>query len=171
MDHKKKEFWAVLLALKMEEKKRWCVRPIFQKRRSRGASILIEEMLLSDTESYFNLFPMSPQLFDNLLAVVGPAPPKSGSRFPNYKGTFTIILLAYVDANYKFVLADIGAEGHNSDGGVFKNSIFGQSLEKALQLPCPLEIPSTTNMLPFLFIEDEAFPLKNNLRPYPDVAL
>ncbi|GFV24547.1 DDE Tnp4 domain-containing protein [Trichonephila clavipes] len=68
---------------------------------------------------------------------------------------------------------DIGAEGHNSDGGVFRNSIFGQSLEKGtLQLPFPLEIPGTTNMLPFLFIGDEAFPLKNNLiRPYPGVAL
>ncbi|GFX90411.1 DDE Tnp4 domain-containing protein [Trichonephila clavipes] len=88
------------------------------------------------------------------------APPKSGSRFHNYKGTFSIILLACVDANYKFVLVDIVAEGHNSDGGVFKNSIFGQSLEKGtLQRPCPLEIPGTTNMLPF--------PLKNNLRPYP----
>ncbi|GFU23218.1 DDE Tnp4 domain-containing protein [Trichonephila clavipes] len=100
------------------------------------------------------------------------APPKSGSHFHNYKGTFSIILLACVDANYKFVLVDIGAEGHNSDGGVFRNSIFGQSLEKGtLQLPFPLEIPGTTNLLPFLFIGDEAFPLKNNLRPYPGIAL
>ncbi|GFQ78393.1 DDE Tnp4 domain-containing protein [Trichonephila clavata] len=81
------------------------------------------------------------------------APPKSGSRFHNYKGTFSIILLACVDANYKFVLVDIGAEGHNSDGGVFKNSIFGQSLEKGtLDLPCPVEIPGTTKMLPFLLL-------------------
>ncbi|GFT14157.1 DDE Tnp4 domain-containing protein [Trichonephila clavipes] len=83
------------------------------------------------------------------------------------------ILLACVDANYKFVLVGIGAEGHNTDGGVFRNSIFGQSLEKAtLQLPFPLEIPGTTNMFPFLLIGNEAFPLKNNLmRPYPGVAL
>ncbi|GFR15096.1 DDE Tnp4 domain-containing protein [Trichonephila clavata] len=101
------------------------------------------------------------------------APPKSGSRFHNYKGTFSIILLACVDANYKFVLVDIGAEGHNSDGGVFKNSIFGQSLEKGTSgLPCPVEIPGTTKMLPFLFIGDEAFPLKSNfMKPYPGVAL
>ncbi|GFW59698.1 DDE Tnp4 domain-containing protein [Trichonephila clavipes] len=101
------------------------------------------------------------------------APPKSGSHFHNYKGTFSIILLACIDANYKFVLVDIGAEGHNSDGGVFRNSIFGQSLEKGtLQLPFPLAIPGTTNLLPFLFIGDEAFPLKNNLmRPYSGIAL
>ncbi|GFQ70481.1 DDE Tnp4 domain-containing protein [Trichonephila clavata] len=117
--------------------------------------------------------------FPNCLGVIDgkhvlmQAPPKSGSRFHNYKGTFSIILLACVDANYKFVLVDIGAEGHNSDGGVFKNSIFGQSLEKGtLDLPCPVEIPGTAKMLPFLFIGDEAFPLKSNLmRPYPGVAL
>ncbi|GFQ92637.1 DDE Tnp4 domain-containing protein [Trichonephila clavata] len=101
------------------------------------------------------------------------APPKSGSCFHNYKGTISIILLACVDANYKFVLVDIDAEGHNSDAGVFINSVFGQSLEKGtLDLPCPVEIPGTTKMLPFLFIGDEAFPLKSNLmRPYPGVEL
>ncbi|GFW97109.1 DDE Tnp4 domain-containing protein [Trichonephila clavipes] len=47
------------------------------------------------------------------------APPKSRSHLHNYKGTFSIILLACVDANYKFVLVNIGAEGQNSEGGVF----------------------------------------------------
>ncbi|GFR22551.1 nuclease harbi1 [Trichonephila clavata] len=81
------------------------------------------------------------------------APPKSGSRFHKYKGTFRIILLACVDANYKFVLVDIGAEDHNSDSEVFKNSIFGQSLEKGtLHIPCPVEITGTkTRCLSFLF--------------------
>ncbi|GFY69342.1 hypothetical protein TNIN_322881 [Trichonephila inaurata madagascariensis] len=81
MDRKRRDFCAVLLALKREEKKRWWVRPIFQKRRSRGASILIEEMRLSDTESYFNFFRMSPQLFDNLLSIVGPVIAKKDTNY------------------------------------------------------------------------------------------
>ncbi|GFR25783.1 DDE Tnp4 domain-containing protein [Trichonephila clavata] len=59
------------------------------------------------------------------------APPKSGSRFHNYKGTFSIILLACVDANYKFVLVDIGAEGHNSDGEFSKIPFLVKALKKA----------------------------------------
>ncbi|GFQ75440.1 hypothetical protein TNCT_580761 [Trichonephila clavata] len=83
------------------------------------------------------------------------------SRFHNYKGTFSIILLACVDANYKFVLVDIGAEGHNSDGGVFKNSIFGQSLEKGtLDLPCPVEIPAQQRCCLSFLLGMKLFPLK-----------
>ncbi|GFT14166.1 uncharacterized protein TNCV_2677081 [Trichonephila clavipes] len=81
MDRKRKEFCAILLALKSEEKKRWWIRPIFQKRQSRGASILIEEMRLSDTESYFNFFRLSPQLFDNLLSIIGSVIAKKDTNY------------------------------------------------------------------------------------------
>lgn len=36
-------------------------------------------------------------------------PDKSGSLFYNYKKYFSIVLLAVVDSNYKFVLVDVGA--------------------------------------------------------------
>ncbi|KAL3194427.1 hypothetical protein MRX96_016219 [Rhipicephalus microplus] len=41
-------------------------------------------------------------------------PPKSGSAFFNYKGTFSIVLMAAVDSSSKFVLVDIGAESRQS---------------------------------------------------------
>ena len=56
-------------------------------------------------------------------------PANSGSNFYNYKGTFSIILLAVCDAQYCFTLLDIGDIGRQSDGGVLANSAFGQSLE------------------------------------------
>ena len=45
------------------------------------------------------------------------APPNSGSKFFNYKHSFSVVVL--VDASYKFTVVDIGLYGRNSDGGIF----------------------------------------------------
>ncbi|XP_025420698.1 uncharacterized protein LOC112690816 [Sipha flava] len=62
--------------------------------------------------------------------VVIEAPPNSGSLYFNYKKTFSIVLLALVDAQYKFLAVDIGAYGKNSDGGILSNSNLGKALER-----------------------------------------
>jgi hypothetical protein len=56
------------------------------------------------------------------------APPNSGSVYSSYKKTFSIILLALVDANYKFITVDVGTYGKNSDGGIFQNSALRSAL-------------------------------------------
>ncbi|KAJ8025522.1 Protein ALP1-like [Holothuria leucospilota] len=97
------------------------------------------------------------------------APPRSGSDYYNYKKYSSIILLAAVDAKYKFTLVDIGAYGRESDGGVFSRSAFGIQLENdTLPIPVPTHLPGTDVEVPYVFVGDEAFPLKKYLmRPYP----
>jgi hypothetical protein len=103
--------------------------------------------------------------------VVLKAPANSGSLFRNYKGSFSIVLMALVDANYRFLCVDIGAYGRNSDGGVFARSIFGQKvLANTFNFPPDTPLPDAPDLgpLPYVLIGDEAFPLRQNLmRPFP----
>ncbi|XP_035223705.1 protein ALP1-like [Stegodyphus dumicola] len=101
--------------------------------------------------------------------VIIQAPPRTGSTYYNYKGSFSIVLMAVADAKYKFIIVDIGAASHQSDGGIFINSTFGKALdEEALNLPKSSPVRGSQYSLPYIFIGDEAFSLKSNLmRPYP----
>jgi len=101
--------------------------------------------------------------------VVIQAPVNSGSQFFNYKKTFSIVLLALVDAHYRFIAVDIGGYGRNSDGGLFANSKLGKALEKnKLNVPKDNALPNTQTIMPYIIVGDEAFPLKKYLlKPYP----
>ncbi|KAB0801381.1 hypothetical protein PPYR_05735 [Photinus pyralis] len=113
--------------------------------------------------------------FPNCLAaidgkhVITDKPPNSGSLYFNYKKSFSVILLAFVDAHCRFTAVDVGAYGRSSDGGVFANSTIGKKiLSNALDIPEPKTLPGCNLRLPHVFVGDEAFPLHNNLmRPYP----
>lgn len=73
------------------------------------------------------------------------------------------------DADYCFTLVDIGAQGRNSDGGVFNNSLMGQLLrEKRINIPEHMSISLDRPKLPHVLVADEAFPLTEfMMRPYP----
>lgn len=91
-------------------------------------------------------------------------PNKSGSLYINYKGFFSIILFAVSDSDGKFVVIDVGSCGSNNDAGVFQKSVFGRQLACGkLGIPTEGTIPQTEIKLPFMFVADDAFPLRDNI--------
>ncbi|XP_062386963.1 uncharacterized protein LOC134075952 [Sardina pilchardus] len=103
--------------------------------------------------------------------VVLQSPANSGSLFFNYKSTYSLVLLAVVDANYLFRVVDVGGYGRSSDSGTLRNSAFGEGLrDGTLGIPVDAIITGAEERgpLPFVFVGDEAFPLTTNLlRPFP----
>jgi len=88
-------------------------------------------------------------------------PKDSGSLYYNYKGFFSLILLAVVDADYKFLWADVGANGSASDCAVFNGSTLGAALtNNTLGLPPPEPLPNDDRDTPFFLVGDDAFPLR-----------
>lgn len=96
-------------------------------------------------------------------------PKNSGSMFYNYKQYFSIVLMAVVDAKYRFVMINVGGYGKDSDGGILCNTNFHQRLESGtLKLPIERKLGNSGISAPYVFVGDEAFPLRNYLmRPFP----
>ena len=96
-------------------------------------------------------------------------PKNSGSYYFNYKGTFSVVLLALVEANYKFIYVDVGCNGRISDGGVYRNSSLSKAIENCLLgLSLDRILAEGMEALPHVILIDGAFPLTINLmKPYP----
>lgn len=93
-------------------------------------------------------------------------PSHSGSEYFNYKHFFSVVLLALVDANYRFIYIDVGASGRAGDAGVFAASSLRKALDdNTLNLPEPGVISS--QQIDFHIVGDDAFPLSTKLlKPY-----
>ena len=99
------------------------------------------------------------------------SPINSGSLYYNYKGFFSMILMAICDARYIFTLVDIGSYGSNNDSGVFRNSAMGKAFfndEMNLPFSDYLDNAHQFGRVPYYMVGDEAFPLQPwLLRPFP----
>ncbi|KAK6167936.1 hypothetical protein SNE40_021859 [Patella caerulea] len=100
-------------------------------------------------------------------------PPKSGSLYFNYKGFYSIVLMALVDADYKFIWADLGGAGSASDAQIYNDSELKQCSENStLGLPDPEPLPNDTQDVPYFFVGDDAFGLRPNMmKPYSQRGL
>ncbi|CAI6376538.1 unnamed protein product [Macrosiphum euphorbiae] len=93
-------------------------------------------------------------------------PINAGSTYYNYKGSHSVVLLALVDADYKFIAMDVGSYGRNSDGGIFSQSVIGQKLNnKTLNVPEPAPLTENGDPQPYVIVGDEAFPIKRDNEP------
>lgn len=96
--------------------------------------------------------------------IVIQCPPKSGSEHYNYKGTFSFVLLALVDSDYRFIFADVGAQGRISDGGVSQNSALWEKIcSQTINLPDDSPLPGRQCNVPYVFLGDGAFALSKHV--------
>ncbi|XP_041369872.1 putative nuclease HARBI1 [Gigantopelta aegis] len=87
-------------------------------------------------------------------------PRRGGSLYYNYKGYHTIILMALVDADYKFIWAEVGSNGSAGDAQVFNNSELKEAIDKGvLGLPDPEPLPNDDKPMLFYISADDAFAL------------
>lgn len=98
-------------------------------------------------------------------------PPNGGSKYFNYKGYHSIVLLAMCDANYCFTMVDVGSYGKDNDASIFNESDIGKGLANGLfDIPNPSEVDG--HMLPYVIVGDDIFGLKPYLmKPYPGRGL
>ena len=70
-----------------------------------------------------------------------------------------------MDANYKFIYADVDCNGRIIDGGVFRNSTLSKAVSiNLLNIPGPRTLSDGETEAPYVIVADDAFPLMENLK-------
>lgn len=85
----------------------------------------------------------------------------SGTLYYNYKGFYSIVLMAVCDANCCFTLFDLWQYGSNNDSCILVNSAMGEIFDmNLLHMPpdCKLN-EDQEHSLPYYLLGDEIFPL------------
>ena len=94
-------------------------------------------------------------------------PKKSGSEYFNYKGYFSVVRLALVDADYKFLWINMGASGSSSDAQIFNHKLKRRIENGTLGLPPPEPLGPGGADLHYFLLGDDAFALMPWLmKPY-----
>lgn len=98
-------------------------------------------------------------------------PPRSGSKYYNYKKFYSIVMLAVADANYKFLYMEVGAVGSESDAGIYTQSKLAELMEdNKANFPPPEVLPDDPSNIsvPYFLLGDDAFALQPHMmKPYP----
>ncbi|KAK3919743.1 Putative nuclease [Frankliniella fusca] len=97
----------------------------------------------------------------------GLAFPHCASRYFNYKGFHSMILMAKADAKLKFISVDFGGSGRRGDANVFNHSALGRKMaNNEISAPPPSDVNGIN--LPYVFVGDAAFQgIRGILTPFP----
>ena len=99
------------------------------------------------------------------------APKKSGSFYYNYKHFYSVVLMAVVSADYRFLYVNVGSEGRASDGGIWSKCSMHKHMMHStnpLNIPAASELPDVGFQCPYVLVGDSAFKLHENLmKPFP----
>ena len=95
-------------------------------------------------------------------------PNNSGSVYYNYKHFYSILLFVLVDADYKFLWADVSGNGAASDAQIYNDSELKRRVEDGtIGWPDPAPIPGDNQPMPYFIVGDDAFALrKTMMKPY-----
>lgn len=87
--------------------------------------------------------------------------------FYNYKGNNSIVLLALVDADCRFIYIDVGCNGRTHDAGVLMQSDLRKIINDADNHFPADSVIGNGRKFPYVIVGDDAFPLqKHIMKPY-----
>ena len=91
-------------------------------------------------------------------------------EYHNFKNFYSIVLMALVDSNYRFIWGSCGFPGNSNDSVIFQSTNLWNSIQEEM-LPNVGKQVGKVNIPP-LIIADSAFPLRTWLmKPYTDAVL
>ena len=95
-------------------------------------------------------------------------PKESGTVYFNYKGYYSIVMLALVDAEYKFLWVDVGANGGCSDAQLWNDcELKDMVVSNEIGLPQAESLVPGEQEVSYFIIGDDAFALNTYMmKPY-----
>lgn len=83
---------------------------------------------------------------------------------------FSVVLMALVDADYKFLWIDVGSDGSSNDASIYNGSELKEGLESSnnvFNLPKEKQLPGDDVPVPYFIVGDNAFGINKRLmNPY-----
>ena len=91
-------------------------------------------------------------------------------EYHNFKNFYSIVLMALVDSNYRFIWGSCGFPGNSHDSVIFQSTNLWNSIQEGM-LPNVGKQVGKVNIPPLIIVES-AFPLRTWLmKPYTDAVL